>query len=89
MFMHLPFITNIVMLQQLCQQQVDHCLLRENSKHISHDFKVNDQVMKKSMLSLSDKLKPSFTGLFAIQQVHTNGTCTVHLSPNMTECINV
>ena len=50
-FMDLPFITDIVALQHLCQQQVDCCLLWENSKHIFHDFEVNDQVMKKSVLS--------------------------------------
>ena len=89
MSMDIPFITNIVALQHLCQQQVNHDLLQENSKCISHDFIVNDQVMKKSVLSLSNKLKPSFSGPFSIQQVYTNGTCTIHLSPNMTECINI
>ena len=89
MFMDITFITNIVALQHLCQQQVDCCLLQENAKCISHDFMVNNQVMKKSVLSLSNKLKPSFTGPFFIQLVHTNGTCTIHLSPNMTEHINI
>ena len=87
--MDLPFITDIVTLQHLCQQQVDCCLQWQNSKHISHDFEVNNQVLKKSFLSLSDKLKPSFTGPFSIQQVHTNDTCTIRLSPNMTEHINI
>ena len=89
MFFNLPFLTDIIALQNTQQHLVDICLLRENTDQISHDYQVSDQVLKKSVLSLSDKLKPSFTGPHEITQVHTNGTITIRLSDNVTECINI
>ena len=89
MFFDLPFLTNIIALQNTWQHLVNMCLLRENAAHISHDYQVTDQVLKKSVLSLSDKMKPSFTGPHEITQVHMNGTVTIHLSDNVTKCINI
>ena len=89
MFFDLPFLTDILALQTTRQQLVDTRLLRENANRISHDYQVSDQVLKKSVLSLSDKLKPSFTGPHEIIQVHTNGTVTIHLTDNVTERINI
>ena len=40
-------------------------------------------------LGFSDKLKPTVTGPFPIEQVHTNGTVTLRLSPNQLERINI
>ena len=89
MFFDLSFLTDILALQTTRQQLVDTRLLRENATRISHDYQVSDQVLKKSVLSLSDKLKPSFTGPHEIIQVHTNGTVTICLSDNVTERINI
>ena len=89
MFFDLPFLTDILALQTTRQQLVDTRLLRENATRISHDYQVSDQVLKKSVLSLSDKLKPSFTGPHEIIQVHTNGTVTIRLTDNVTERINI
>ena len=89
MFFDLPFLTDILALQTTRQQLVDTRLLRANANRISHDYQVSDQVLKKSVLSLSDKLKPSFTGPHEIIQVHTNGTVTIRLSDNVTERINI
>ena len=89
MFFDLPFLTDILALQNTQQHLVDTCLLRENAACISHNYQVSDQILKKLVLSLSNKLKPSFTGPHEITQVHTNGTVTIHLSDNVTECINI
>ena len=89
MFFDLPFLTDILALQNTRQNLVDMRLLRANASRISHDYQVADQVLKKSVLSLSDKLKPSFTGPYKITKVHTNGTVTIHLSDNVTEHINI
>ena len=89
MFFDLPFLTDNVALQGTHQNLVDTRLFHENASRISHDYKINDQVLKKSVLSLSDKLKPSFMGPHSILQVHTNGTVTIHLANNVTECINI
>ena len=89
MFFDLLFLTDILALQNTRQQLVDTRLLRENAARISHDYQVSDQVLKKSVVLLSDKLKPSFTGPHKITQVHTNGAVTICLSDNVTECINI
>ena len=89
MFLELPLLADIVTLQHAQQALVDRRLLLENSKRISHDFRVGEQVLKKALLSLCDKLKPAFTGPFEIITVHTNGTCTIRILPNVTERINI
>ena len=89
MFFDLPFLTDIVALQETHQNLVDTRLFHENAICISHDYKVNDQILNKSVLSLSDKLKPSLMGPHPILQVHTNGTATIHLANNVTEHINI
>ena len=89
MFFDLPFLTDIIALQNTHQQLVDSHLLKENSLRIKHDYKIGDQVLKKMVLSLSDKLKPTFTEPYLILQVHTIGTITIHLHDNLTERINI
>ena len=89
MFFDLPFLTDIIALQNTRQHLVDTCLLRKNAVRISHDYQVADQVLKKSVLSLSDKMKALFTGPHEITQVHMNGTVTIRLSDNVTERINI
>ena len=89
MFFDLSLLTDILALQKTRQHMVDMCLLRESAARISHDYQVSDQVLKKSVLLLSDKLKPSFTGPHKITQVQTNGTITIRLSDTVTECINI
>ena len=41
------------------------------------------------MLTMSDKLKPTFTGQYPIIKVHTNGTVTIRLHDNLMEQINI
>ena len=89
MFFDLPLLTDIMALQNTRQQLVDSRLLKENSSRIKHDYKIGNQVLQKMVLSLSDKLKPTFTGPHPILQVHTNGTVTIHLRDNLTERINI
>ena len=89
MFFDLSLLTDIMALQNTRQQLVDARLFKENSSRINHDYKTGDQILKKSVLSLSDKLKPTFTGPYPILQVHTNGTVTIRLRDNLTERINI
>ena len=76
-------------LQNTRQQLVDSRLLKENYSRIKHDYKIRDQILKKMVLSLSDKLKPTFTGPYQILQVHTNSTVTIRLHDNLMEQINI
>ena len=89
MFFDLPLLADIMALQNTHQQLVDSRLLKENSSRIKHDYKIGDQILKKMVLSLSDKLKPTFTGPYPILQEHTNGTITICLRDNLTERINI
>ena len=89
MFFDLPHLADILALQTTRQQLVDSRLLKENSSQIKHDYKIGDQVLKKMVLSLSDKLKPTFTGPHPILQVHINGTVTIRLCDNLPERINI
>ena len=89
MFFDLPFLTDVIALQNTCQQLIDSCLLKENASRIKHDYQIGDQVLKKMVLSLLDKLKPTFTGSHPILQVHTSGTVTICLHDNLMECINI
>ena len=88
-FFDLPLLIDIIALQNTRQQLVDSRLLKENSSRIKHDYKIRDQVVRKMVSSLSDKLKPTFTGPHLILQVHTNGTVTIRLRHNVTEWINI
>ena len=89
MSLDIPLLADILSLQAHRQTLVDRRLLQNNASHISHDSVVGEQVLKKNVLSLSDKLQPSFVGPFLITQVHTNGTCTICLSHNVLERINI
>ena len=89
MFVDIPYVADILTISRSRQALIDSRLLKENAKRISHDYRIGEPVMKKSILSLSDKLLPLFTGPYIIEQVHTNGTCTIRLTPNQTERINI
>ena len=89
MFFVLPFLTDIITLQNTHEQLVDSCLLKENASRIKHDYQIGDQVLRKMVLSLSDKLKHTFTGPHPILQGYTNGTITIRLSDNLMEHINI
>ena len=86
---YLSFLTDIIALRNTHQQLVDSRLLMENASRIKHDYQIGDQALKKMVLSLSDILKPTFTGPHPILQIHTNGTVTIWISDNLTERINI
>ena len=87
--MDIPLVADILALQEKRQELIDKRLLKANAARISHDFSVNEEVLKKNHLGLSDKLKPAFSGPYWIAQVHTNGTVTIRLTPHETERINI
>ena len=89
MFLDIPLIADILAIRNNRQLLVDKRLLRENSKRIKHDYAIGDMVWKKVYLGLSDKLKATVEGPYEISRVHTNGTVTIRLHPNITERINI
>ncbi len=73
-------------LQQYFQKFVEKCLLYTNAHHICHDYEVGDCILKKAVLSLSNKLRRSFYGSFPITTIHTNGKVTIFLANSTIIC---
>ena len=89
MFLDIPLISDVLTLQEAHQEQVDQHVLWANASRFSHDWNVNDQALKCEPLLLSNKMKPEWTGPYIVEHVHANGTCTIHLTPNVTEWLNI
>ena len=56
MFIDIPYVADILTISRSRQALIDSHLLKENAKQISHYYRIGESVMKKSILSLSDKL---------------------------------
>ena len=89
MFMDIPFLSDLITIHDLRQQRIDQRLLRANSSRLRHEFRVGEQVLKRQPVGARDKLRPSNTGPYTIEQVHTNGTVTIRLQNNIRERINI
>ena len=89
MILDILIAANMIAIQANRQKLIDYRLLEANAKRVNHDFHVGQQVMKKNVLSFSDKLKPAYRGPYPITQVHTNGTVTIALGNNATKRINI
>ena len=66
---------------------IDENLRRQNARRYSYDYKVGDLVSK--LIKDPDKLDERAEGQYLIEQVHTNGTVTIRLTPHITERINI
>jgi hypothetical protein len=89
MYLDIPLLADILALQHLRQQGIDQRLLKTNAKRRAHEFKVDDQVLKRRENTAADKLRPTFTGPHRILQVHTNGTVTIQLTTHVRERVNI
>ena len=89
MFLDIPLRADVLTLQEHRQGLVDKRLLRANARRVSHDYAVGDLVFKRNYLGFSDKLTATYSGPYAVSGVHTNGTVTIQLSPNVSERINI
>ena len=87
MLMNIPFQADLQAIQQRCQLIVDSNLRKANNRRISHDYQVNDQVLIKEIEP--DKLSERATGPYQVRQVHSNGTLTIQIKPNVTQRINI
>ena len=89
MFLDIPLISDVLTLQEARQEQVDQHVLWAYASQFSHDWNVNDQALTDEPLSLSDKMKPEWTAPDIVEHVHANSTCTIRLTPNVTERLNI
>lgn len=87
MVLDIPLIVDLEAIKNRRQQLIDNRLIRQNQKRFSHDYVIGDEVLK--LTYQPDKLQPRGEGPFRIEQVHTNGTLTIRLSPNVIERINI
>jgi transposase InsO family protein len=87
MFLDIPIIANMQMIQERRQILINENLRRQNLKRRSFDYAVNGEVLVK--IPNPSKLQDRAEGPFTIQQVHTNGTLTIQRAPHVTERINI
>jgi transposase InsO family protein len=89
MYLDIPLLADVLTLQQLRQKQIDKRLLRSNARRKQHDYKIGDHVLIQRSLDASSKMEPTYKGPFPIVQVHTNGTVSVQLKPNLVDRYNI
>ena len=78
---HFGFITNVPL-------RYSGLLIKANQKRFSYDYQIGQQVLK--LAYKPHKLEPrALSGPHTIEQVHTNGTVTIRLSPYVVERISL
>lgn len=87
MILDIPLIVDFEAIQNQQQQLIDDCLIKANQKRFSHDYVIDNEVLK--ITYKPDKLQPRAVGPYRVVQVHTNGTLTIRLNPNTMERINI
>ena len=56
-------------------------------RRYDYDYKVNDTVLRR--IQNPSHLQPRFDGPFRVIQIHSNGTITILLRPNVTQRLNI
>jgi len=87
MFLDIPIIADLHLLQQNRQVLIDKQLMLANTKRISFDHQPGQKVLKLAIGP--NKLDPFYEGPYLIHTVHTNGTVTLQITPVIQERINI
>ena len=87
MLLNIPILADFRLLQQRKEAVIRYNLLKENKKRISYDYAQGEQVLK--LADRPNKLDLKGLGPFPITRVHTNGTVTIELTPDVSERINI
>lgn len=87
MFLDIPMMADLLLLQKTRQLKIDERLLRANAKRLFKDYKVGDRVY--ALTDRKSKVQPVYKGPFEVETVHTNGTVTIRRGPNIRERINI
>jgi len=87
MFLDIPIMVDLQLLQHNRQVLIDKQLMLANTKRISFDYQPGQKVLK---LAISpNKLDPFYGRPYVIHTVHTNGMVTLQITPVIQECINI
>ncbi len=81
MFLDIPLIADLYLLQQNRQVLIDKQLMMANAKRISFDYQPGQKVLKVAVNP--NKLDPQYEGPYSIATVHTNGTVRLQLTPHI------
>ena len=87
MLLNIPFIADLRQIQEHRQHIVHENLRRQNMRRYDYDYCINDMVLRR--LKNPAHLQPRFDGPFQVIQVHSNGTLTILLRPNVVQRINI
>ncbi|GKY96404.1 hypothetical protein MPSEU_000599900 [Mayamaea pseudoterrestris] len=87
MFLDIPLVADILAISVKREAIVNERLLQANRSRLTHDFKVDEQILKK--VYDPNKLEERWIGPYSIEQVHVNGTVTIRLSPMVTDRVNI
>ena len=87
MFLDIPLIADCKMIQQHMQTLVNERLRQMNQSCRIFYYIEGQSVLKKK--HKPDKLGELTEGPYQITRVHTNGTVSIELRPNVTERINI
>jgi len=87
MFLDIPLIANLYLLQQSRQVLIDKQLMMANAKIISFDYQPGQKVLK---LAVSpNMLDLQYKGPYSISTVHTSGMVRMQLIHQIQEHINI
>jgi hypothetical protein len=87
MFLDLPIIADLVLLQEKRQVMIDENLRRQNLKRREFIYEVGQPVLVKEVDPR--KMDPRAHGPYPIVQVFTNGTVSIQREPHVLERINI
>jgi hypothetical protein len=87
MILNIPKMSDLNLIREHRQQLIDERLITANRKRFTFDYQPNQEVLK--LVHEPGKLEPRATGPYRITAVHTNGTVTIQLTPNVNEHISL
>jgi transposase InsO family protein len=89
MLLEIPYIADLLLLQQNRQALIDYNVLRENNRRIRHDYAINDLVLEIMPKDKRPKMGIRMQGPYRVLRVHTNGTLTIERSQGVEERVNI
>jgi hypothetical protein len=87
MVLNIPFVTDLNLIKNHCQQLIDEHAMHSNEHCHVYDYQPGQEALK--LVYKPDQLEPQAQGPYEIIAVHTNGMLTIQLNATMIECISV